>query len=648
MIRKAPPPSQTAGDAPTISSRAPSFAELVEARYGRREILKGMAGAAAFAAAGPAAALADSSVTGGAAPLPAGAADELTRFPFTELVAAPDDDHHVAPGHTAQVLIRWGEPVLEDAPGFAPGAQTAAAQARQFGYNNDFVGYIPMPDAADPSAHGLLMVNHEYTNEELMFPGVARQDRKHGFQGLTAEQVAIEMAAHGGSVIEIRRDGETWTVVPGSRFARRITADTPIEITGPAAGDARLRTADDTTGRLVRGMVNNCSGGVTPWGTWLSCEENFDVYFMGSTEGHPDAAALALYTVPAGDYAWGRFVDRFDVSKAPNEPNRFGWVVEIDPFHPASTPKKRTALGRLKHEAAANLTNTDGRLVVYMGDDEANQHVYRFVSAAKVDPADRAANANLLDAGELSVAIFRDDGTGTWVPLTSAEGFSATDVLINTRAAATALKATPMDRPEDVEADPRSGKVYVMLTNNKERTETDRANPRKHNTGGHIIEITPAGGDHAADSFAWDLLVLCGKPEGTRSATNPIFAPGTGDASWFANPDNCAVDHLGRLWVATDGNTPSLTQRTDGIWALETQGPARGTAKHLYAVPMGAEMCGPFFTPDDTSFFVAVQHPGEGSTFDAPSTRWPDRGSGLPPRPAVVVITRTGGGRVGT
>ncbi|TCT02371.1 hypothetical protein EDC64_11314 [Aquabacter spiritensis] len=530
----------------------------------------------------------------------------------------------------------------------------------QFGYNNDFVGYIPRP-GGDPAARGLLVVNHEYTSADMMFPGIGPQRAKDGFPGMTRERVDVEMAAHGGSVIEIARIDGRWRVVPDAQEARRITATTPMHLTGPAAGDDLLKTAADPEGRTVLGMINNCAGGITPWGTWLTCEENFNLYFLGTAQAHPRPAALKRYGIPAAYYAWGKFHDRFDISKTPNEPNRFGWVVEIDPLDPASTPKKRTAMGRFKHEGAANVVNRDGRFVVYQGDDQRMDYVYRFVTARAYDPADRAANRDLLDAGTLSVAVFHPDGTGEWRPLVFGQGplvpqngfASQAQILIEARFAGDALGATKMDRPEDVEVNPATGKVYVMLTSNDARkeSETDAANPRANNAFGHIVEIMPEGGDHAADRFSWEILVKCGDP--AIAAVGATFSSATTGYGWFANPDNCAVDSAGRLWVATDGNSAGSTGRTDGIWGVETEGAGRATAKRFFSVPIGAEMCGPYFTPDDTTFFVAVQHPGESedgrlSSFDDPSTRWPDFQPDMPPRPSVVAITKIGGGRVGT
>ncbi|GEP05377.1 dTDP-glucose 4,6-dehydratase [Methylobacterium oxalidis] len=621
----------------------PTLDDLIAVRLSRRDLMRG--------------ALAASALTAGlGAPLlSAEEAEAAGSFAFPEIEAGVDETHHVAEGYEADILLRWGDPLFSDAAPLDPRAQDAERQRRQFGYNNDFVGYLPIGGSSE---HGLLVVNHEYTNSELMFPGLGPQSRKTSLDVLSREQVAVEIAAHGGSVVEIRREDGRWKPVLGSGLNRRITAETPMEITGPAAGHPRLRTSDDPNGRSVLGTINNCSGGITPWGTWLSGEENFHYYFIGALpEGSREAENARRYGLGGPFYGWGRFHDRFDLSKAPNEPNRFGWVVEIDPFDPHSVPKKRTALGRLKHEGAAGIVARDGRYVVYLGDDERFDYVYKFVTAGRVDPSDRAANRDLLDAGTLYVARFDADGTGTWLPLVHGTGgldapagfASQADVLIETRRAADILGATKMDRPEDIEANPRSNRVYVMLTNNGRRQadQVDAANPRPKNAFGHIIEMLPENEDHSATAFRWEILVRCGPP-----AAGATFSSQTTENGWFGMPDNCTIDSRGRLWVSTDGNSRKATGRADGIWAVETDGPRRATSRHFFRVPIGAELCGPCFTPDDETFFVAVQHPGESdddaipASFDQPSTRWPDFRPDMPPRPAIVAVTRKGGGAI--
>jgi secreted PhoX family phosphatase len=635
------------------TSDNPSVGQIIAARFSRRQLLKSTLGVAAIAATfEPRATVAADNVR----------SVTTSRFNFADIGVGATQSHHVAEGYDADILIRWGDPVLPGAPAFDPVRQTAAAQKIQFGYNNDYLGYIPMPSAGNPSHHGLLVVNFEYTSNELMLPGSSQHAR------YTAEEIAdIEMAAHGGAVIEIIRTNGTWRVIADSAFARRINLDTSIELTGPAAGHHRMKTSGDATGRRVLGMAGNCGGGVTPWGTWLSCEENFNGYFQGSPPGqHPEARNYLRYGVPGHWYDWGNWHPRFDTGREPNEANRFGWIVEIDPFDPRSIPKKRTALGRFKHEAAAGVVNIDGRYVIYSGDDERFEYVYRFVTNGRIDRADRAANLDLLDDGILSVARYNADGTADWLPLVhglgpliARNGFaSQADVLIETRRAADLLGATKMDRPEDVQANPHTDRIYVSLTNNADRStdQINPANPMANSRFGHLIEMIAPDGNHAADRFTWNILLKCTDP--SAAPVGATFSSASAENGRLRMPDNLAVDYQGRLWVATDGNSVANTGRSDGLWGVETEGRRRGQSKQFFAVPVGAELTGPTFTPDDETLFVAVQHPGEGrfeagppgqrSTFDDPVTRWPDFLPDMPPRPAVVAITKRGGGKIAT
>ena len=646
----------------TNASRNSTMGDVIVERLSRRDLAKGILAVSAMTATvSPLALLATEAAS-------AQEANTTPSFSFKEVLSGVDDKHYVAEGYDADVLIRWGDPVLPGAPAFDPSKLTKDGQAKQFGYNNDYLGYFPLPGTPNPSEHGLLCVNHEYTNEELMFPGLGRQDARRGsttpFSKMTREIAAVEMMAHGGSVLEVRKTAGKWAVVANSKYARRITGETEMRISGPASGHERLKTGADPTGSKVLGMLNNCAGGRTPWGTWLTCEENINGYFTGELGAdHTEARNYKRMGIPGRWYNWGDYFDRFNIAKEPNEANRFGWTVEIDPFDPTSTPVKRTALGRFKREGAAGILNKDGRYAIYSGDDQRFEYVYKFVTEGRFDPSNRAANMNLLDTGTTYVAKFNADGTGEWLalvhgqgPLTDANGFkSQGDVVIEVRTAADLLGATKMDRPEDVEANPKTNKVYVMLTNNSQRKadQVDAANPRADNRFGHIIEIIPDGNDHASTKFRWEILVKCGDP--SIAAVGATFNPNTSKDGWFGMPDNCAVDSMGRLWISTDGNYPKRTGRSDGLWAMETEGAARATSKLFFRCPHGAEMCGPEFTPDDTTLFLAVQHPGEtdesdptaeAARFEEPVTRWPDFKDGIPPRPSIVVVTRKGGGKI--
>ncbi|RUV42538.1 MAG: PhoX family phosphatase [Mesorhizobium sp.] len=635
-----------------------TMGEIIAARFSRRDFLKGSLAVSAIAAT--------------VSPLALVAADEAraaeaSAFKFDELEAGIDDKHHVAPGYDADVLLRWGDPLFTDSPEFDPAKQSAGAQARQFGYNNDYIGYIPVEGSAE---HGLLVVNHEYTNPHLMFPGIVKIVDKDGKKAaevapLSKEQVDVEMAAHGGSIVEIRKEGGKWQVVRDGKLNRRIMSTTEMALSGPVAGHDRVKTNADPSGTKVFGTLNNCAGGVTPWGTYVMAEENIHGYFSGELpEGHKEAANYKRLGIPEGAYEWGAHYDRFNLAKEPNEPNRFGWVVEVDVNDPNSVPRKRTAMGRFKHEGAESIVTKDGRVVFYLGDDERFDYVYKFVTKGTFNPNDRAANMNLLDEGTLHVAKFAEDGSVEWMPivfgegpLTAENGFaSQADVLIETRRAADLLGATKMDRPEDIQPNAGNGKVYVMLTNNSKRKadQVDAANPRAANAFGHIIEIVEDGGDFAATKGKWEVLLKCGDP--SVADVGATFSTATTANGWFGMPDNCAVDSAGRLWVATDGQGPKATGRTDGLWAVDTEGAARATSKLFFRVPIGAEMCGPLFAPDDQTAFVAVQHPGDGgedweafgrpSYYEDPSTRWPDFKPDMPVRPAVVAITKQGGGKI--
>ncbi|WP_027169992.1 PhoX family phosphatase [Mesorhizobium sp. WSM3224] len=635
-----------------------TMGEIIAARFSRRGFLMGSLAVSAIAAT--------------VSPLALVAADEAraaegSAFNFDELEAGIDDKHHVAPGYDADVLLRWGDPLFSDSPDFDPLKQSAGAQARQFGYNNDYVGYIPIDGSAE---HGLLVVNHEYTNPHLMFPGIVNIVDKDGKKAaevapLSKEQVDVEMAAHGGTIVEIRKQGAKWQVVRDGKLNRRIMSTTEMALSGPVAGHDRVKTNADPSGARVIGTLNNCAGGVTPWGTYVMAEENIHGYFSGELpEGHKEAANYKRLGIPEGAYEWGAHYDRFNLAKEPNEPNRFGWIVEVDVNDPNSVPRKRTAMGRFKHEGAESIVARDGRVVFYLGDDERFDYVYKFVTAGKFNPDDRAANMDLLDDGTLYVAKFAEDGSVEWMPIVFGQGpltpendfASQADVLIETRRAADLLGATKMDRPEDIQPNAGNGKVYVMLTNNSKRKaeQVDAANPRAANAFGHIIEIVEDGGDFAASKGRWEVLLKCGDP--SVADVGATFSTATSAHGWFGMPDNCAVDSAGRLWVATDGQGPKVTGRTDGLWAVDTEGAARATSKLFFRVPIGAEMCGPLFTPDDRTAFVAVQHPGDGgedwegfgrpSYYEDPSTRWPDFKPDMPVRPAVVAVTKQGGGKI--
>ncbi|MGA6163011.1 PhoX family protein [Amycolatopsis magusensis] len=642
------------------------FGDVAKNVLSRRGALK--ASAVMAAAAGGFAAL---SGTAAAAPVQAEGHGKpgkpAKKVPGTDFDPVPPNTHDavtIPPGYDQRVVIRWGDAVVPGAPKFDFAKQTAAAQEKQFGYNNDFVGLIPQ----DPlGIANLLVANHEYTTEVHMFP-VDQYDPANP----TEEQVKIAWAAHGLSVVQALRDPVHGglRVVP-SPFNRRITLNTEFEVRGPAAGSQFLKTSADPAGRTVRGTQNNCAGSVTPWGTVLSGEENVNQYFAnaGAVTDPVQAARLKRYgfSGAASTRKWERFDKRWDVTQEPNEPNRFGWVVEIDPHDPNSKPVKHTHLGRFKHEGAAIKIAEDGRVVAYSGDDERFEYIYKYVSNGKYKKGNsahaRRHNSSLLDDGTLYVGRFTGDspaaeidgtgkvpadgefdGSGEWLPLAAGnksfvEGFTAEEVYVFTRQAADKVLPTKMDRPEDIEPNPVNGRVYVALTNNSDRgaagkAGVDEANPRNGNRNGHVLEFEEIGGA-ASTKFAWRLLLVCGDP---KAADTYFGGFDKSQVSPISCPDNVAFDPHGNLWISTDGNALGSH---DGLFSVPVSGPERGKVQQFLSVPTGAETCGPVVTSD--LVLVAVQHPGENApNSGSPTSHWPDGGTAQP-RPAIVSVWRQRG-----
>ncbi|WP_163376982.1 PhoX family phosphatase [Dietzia sp. Alg238-R159] len=638
------------GDIATEISRrgALKAAGVVALAVGATQVLPAAAAAQGSSAAGslgPTGSTGGATIDTGFAPVAPNTADAVT----------------VPAGYSSEVVIRWGDPVLPGAPEFDFENQTAAAQAMQYGYNCDLAVMFPMDDRDE---RFLLTVNHEYTTEPSMFRG-------YDSSAPTREQVEIAWAAHGLTVVELSsRAGDGGLDPVMGSYNRRITATTPFELRGPAVGPL-TRTTADPTGTRVLGTLNNCAGGHTPWGTVLSGEENFNQYFgtTGTVSDPERLEALRRYgvSVSRSGRRWEEFDARFDPAAEPNEVNRFGYVVEVDPWDPTSTPVKHSAMGRFKHEGASVQVTGDGTVVAYSGDDERFDYLYKFVSSRRITPgtgsAARAENMKILDEGTLYVATFSGnspaaqidgsgtlpadgafDGTGTWIPLlTVAPGGNAVShvpdmtpeqVAVYTRMAGDRVGATKMDRPEDVEPSPTTGKVYMALTNNTRRTtaNVDEANPRHNNKHGQVVEITD---DHAGTTFGWNLLLVCGDP---AEADSYFGGFDKSKVSPISCPDNVAFDPAGGLWVSTDGNALGFN---DGLYSVATEGPNRGETKLFLTVPVGAETCGPLVF--DNRVIVNVQHPGEkdGASIENPASHWPDGGTSQP-RPSTVVAWRNG------
>jgi secreted PhoX family phosphatase len=499
--------------------------------------------------------------------------------------------------------------------------------------------------------HAVIAVNNEYTNYEYLFPSGRCSN---------VEDVRKAQAAHGVTIFELRRTQGRWQAQPQAPRNRRITANTPMRMSGPAAGHPWLRTSDDPTGRYVLGTFNNCANGRTPWGTYLTCEENFNGYFGTSASFVPEAAhkRYGLGAKDAG-YNWHPFDARFDLASNPHEPNRFGWVVEIDPMDPDSVPVKRTALGRFKHENAQVVVNRDGRVVVYMGDDERGEHIYKFVSARRYNPKDPLSHRDLLDEGTLYVARFDDPregqtGRGQWLEithgkngLTAEAGFaSQAEVLIHARLAATVVGATTMDRPEWIASHPQRAEMYVTLTNNTDRgvkahQPLNGPNPRSKNIYGQIVRWRPDQGDHAALGFTWDMFVMAGNPsvhQGPMAGTANVTVD-----NMFNSPDGLSFDASGRLWIQTDGDYSNAKEFAGmGNNQMLCANPVTGEIRRFMVGPVACEITGLCFAPDYKTLFVGIQHPGEGRK----PSHFPAGGDAVP-RSCIVAIRRDDGGVIG-
>ena len=607
------------------------FEKLVEKMFSRRGFL---GRGAAFAAA------AFVMSAGGVDPLSAFA--NANRFGFEAVPAGTRDTITVPKGYSWHVVARWGDPMWSKGPEFDHATRgTGASQELAFGDNNDGMSLFHTGD------RNVLAVNNEYTNIGIIHGGVG------GGKPATADDVRKNKAAHGVSVVEIDQKNGKWSIVKDSPYNRKITPDTPMEITGPARGHALMKTAADPEGVRSLGTWNNCGNGATPWGTYLTCEENFHGYFSSSDPEVKVSPEFRRYGVGPKNwgYRWEMTDERFDIAKHPNEPNRAGYIVEIDPLDPESTPKKRTALGRFKHENAEVVLAANGQVVVYMGDDERGEFIYRFVSEGRY--AEGGDNSNLLETGKLYAAKFADNGRGEWVELTpeSTGLASMAEICVHTRVAASAVKATTMDRAEWVAANPRKAEVYCCLTNNKNRgvkpnkggdpTPVGGPNPRANNRYGQIVRWAPDGGDHLSNAFSWDLYVVAGNPAVHKGA-NAGSANVTPD-NMFNSPDGLAFDRNGMLWIQTDGNYKNAKGFAgQGNNQMLVGDPVTGEIRRFMVGPRQCEVTGLEWSADGRTMFVGVQHPGErGGDSHFPG------GGDTTPRSAVVAVTRDDGGVIG-
>ena len=622
--------------------------EPFEGGISRRALLGGGLAAAAVAFLGGSGCRlfdSESESTGPAAPPSSAGASGL--LAFEPVPPGTADTVVVPPGYTAEVLIPWGTPLLSTGPAWKNDASnTAADQAQQIGMAHDGMHFFPSTDGPAGSSRGLLVLNHEHIDPDLLYPD--------GGKAVTREKVNKGLAAHGVSVVAVALVDGTWRAVD-SPFNRRITGATPMTFSGPVGKAHPALAADDPP----LGTLNNCAHGHTPWGTYLTCEENWDGYF-GVTSPITLTEAEKRYGLDGEGwgYRWHTVAPRFDLSVNRNEPNRFGWVVEIDPNDPTSVPVKRTALGRMKHENAAVVEDRGGRIVVYTGDDQNGEHLYKFVGARPWRDV-RAHGRSPLDDGVLHVARFDENGQGSWVPLAHGQGPLTTvngwadqaDVLLRTRLAAEAVGATKLDRPEWVAVHPHTGDVFVTLSNG---SSGGPVSSRKPNPYGQILRLREAGGDRTAAAFGWDIFLLAGDPRYDEQVT-------LAEDDLLGSPDGLTIDSDGRLWISTDVSNGSLLQADKGYDRIGNNqllaaDPATGEIRRFLVGPSGCEIAGVTLTPDQQTMFVNIQHPGEETDAVGKPTpanpravsNWPDFDPAGRPRAATVVIRKEGGGVIGT
>jgi len=574
------------------------------------------------------------------------------------------DDVVVPEGYRAEVFYRWGDPVSEGPEFQMDASNTAQEQIQQAGMHHDAIQFYPLTDG-NKSEHGLLVMNHEYIDAQILHADGGIFDSPEAY---TLENTLKEQYAHGVSVIEVKKTLTGWEIIRPSSYARRITATTPMLVSGPVAGSKYIKTDADPDGQEILGTFNNCSNGKTPWGTYLTCEENFNDYFDVPSVSKVDQKQQTdwqRYDIKNSYYGWHKNDERFNASLHPNEPNRFGWIVEFDPLNPNSKPVKRTALGRFSHENVAHNIGAEGRVAFYSGDDARFEYVYKFITQGAWDGSQNPQNGRLLDEGVLHVARFNDDGSGSWLPLIFGQGplnidngfEDQADVLVHARKAADMLGATPMDRPEWITTHPDSQDVYVSLTNNSKRgkegkRDKDSVNPRDNNQFGHIIKLEEA--DATSTIFSWDVFVLAGDEE----------HQGTIKGDVYANPDGLMIDSRGVLWVQTDVSASKLNTgdfHQFGNNQMLAVDPASGETRRFLTGPIACEVTGVTMTPDLKTMWVNIQHPGE----DVPerlkkegikkspqkpnaASNWPDHQTKGRPRSATVLITKNDGGIIGT
>lgn len=565
-------------------------------------------------------------------------AQTASRFGFKPIPIQTDGTVHVPEGYTWEPVARWGDPLFSDADELSQEVAIGVASSdRVFGENTDGM------EAFVVGGRQVIAVNHEYVNTKVNLP------MNDDGAVTSADDVLTLQNMQGVTVMEIAEGEDGWNIVVDSDLNRRITQNTPMTIAGPAAGHPLLQTSADPAGTTVLGTMNNCGAGKTPWGTYLTCEENFNGYFGSTDPAFERPEDYVRYGIGLeGRYAYEKFDARFDVSQNPNEPHRFGYIVEIDPSDPTSTPIKHTALGRFKHENAAAVLAPDGRVVVYMGDDERGEFMYKYVSNGVYTPG--GPTSALLDDGQLYVARFDTDMTGEWVALTvEATGMDDAEIAIYTRMAASAVGATTMDRPEWVAVNPVSVEGYCCLTNNSRRAPDftnaggdpafavhNSPNPRNENRYGQIVRWRPANDDHGSTDFTWDLYVMAGNP----TVHDDAYAGSSNinEGNLFNSPDGMMFDSTGLLWIQTDGDDSDEGDFAGmGNNQMLAGDPTTGQIERFLTGPNGSEVTGLTWSADKRTMFVGIQHP---------SAPFPD-GNGMLPRSSIIAVKRSDGAMVG-
>jgi len=617
---------------PDCQNQETDFDRLSDIAMSRRSFLKGATyfGVASFAAS------AGLGFTGREAE-----AATTHWLPFKPVTANSLDTITVPDGFKWQSVVSWGDPMWSKGKAFDHASRgNAASQALAFGDNCDGMTLFTN------NGRSILACNNEYVNRSIIFG-----NRASGLPE-SVDDAKKGMQAHGVSVVELKNDNGNWGIVKDSKYNRKITPDTEMDISGPARGHKLLKTAADPKGVTSLGTWNNCGNGETPWGTYLTCEENFHGYFSSSKADMKIPAELKRYGIKTKDkgYGWAMADERFDIAKHPHEPNRAGYIVEIDPMDPNSTPKKRTALGRFKHENAELVIADNGHVVVYLGDDERGEFLYKFVSAGKY--SEMGDNRDLLEDGDLFVAKFNDNGSGKWLALTpETTGMaSKAEICIHTRQAASAVKATTMDRPEWVAANPNKAEAYCCLTNNKNRgiktnaggdaTPVGGPNPRKANKYGQIVRWQAANGDHTAEDFTWDLFVVAGNPtvhSDDRKGSSNVNAD-----NMFNSPDGLKFDTQGGMWIQTDGKYSNKDDFAGmGNNQMLLGNTETGEIGRFMVGPKECEVTGITWSGDHKTMFVGIQHPGEKGDSHFPG------GGDTVPRSTVIAISREDGGVIG-